>query len=146
MGVKRYSLLTAGNGHQAANKKKALRIVEQRFDGHDVTRESMVIPGWGDCQVAAYTSTDGAMIANASNPQAFGELDWHNRDHLVLLREIPDPKQPRCVIYFCAIEDLFEAPKAKWIGKAGLKWTHVSKIAKHKEVVMTDELAAYLAD
>ena len=142
--MKKYSLLTPGNGHQMGNKKKAMTILAALFEAKQTSYESLDVPNWGDCQVAAYTSTDGAMIVNASDPKKFGELPWHHRAHLIMLREIPDPKTPRCAIYICVIKDLFDAPAAEWLGKAGVKWTHVAKVAKLKQIHSAPDLAAPL--
>ena len=111
--MKKFSLLTSGSGHQAANKAKAIKIMSRHFGATNATKASLDIPEWGDCQIAAYTLTNGAMIINASDPKSFGELPWHHRDHLIMLREISDVKTPRCVIYICKIKDLFDAPREK---------------------------------
>ena len=145
MAISDYQFLKPGNGHQMANKKKAMALIAKHLGGVNPTNESLDLPDWGNCQIAAYTSKDGAMIVNASDPKHYGELAWHHRDHLVMLREIPDAKSPRCIIYICKIKDLFDAPSEQWLGKAGVKWAFVGRVAKHKEIKPSAFFAALLS-
>jgi hypothetical protein len=57
--------LQKGNGHQVANRRKALQFVANEIDGLSVVDERTVhLAPYGDCHFAAYTHEEGAMAGS----------------------------------------------------------------------------------
>ena len=112
---------------KVANKAIALRIATNVFDGKVIDNATIDTSQWGVCHVAAYTDLLGAMIATTDTDVQFGDLDWHSKEKIILVREHPKKgKSPaRITIYVCKIKDLFEN---KSVGYSGVKWEDVSKV------------------
>ena len=122
--------LQKGNGHQQANRKKALEFVLRHLEGVRAINERTVeFLHYGICHFAAYTDPLGAMISTPDKEDnAYGSGDWHSRDNIMMFRDFGDG---RCVIYVCPIEPLFDL---RTIGYHGVKWPDVLKTAKFTRV------------
>lgn len=127
------AFLAPGNGHQTANRRKAMSFVAERLDGVSVLDERTVQFGpYGLCHFSAYTHPDGAMISTPGRgDEVFGSADWHARDRIMMFRDFGDG---RCVIYVCPIRPLFER---RTIGHHGVRWDDVLKLADFKQVFRT---------
>jgi hypothetical protein len=132
----RYFLMK-GNGHQAANKKKALDFVVDHLEGvTEVDERTVYFPPYGTCHFAAYTDPLGAMISTPDrDDNDYGSGDWHGRDNIMMFRDFGDG---RCIIYVCPIEPLFGL---RTIGYHGVKWPDVLKTATFTKVFKTSERA-----
>jgi hypothetical protein len=128
--LRRKSFLERGNGHQQANRRKALDFVLENVDG--VTRvdeRTVLFPPYGVCHFSAYTDPNGAMVSTPHRgDEKFGSADWHARDHIMMFRDFSDG---RCMIYVCPIPPLFDNQK---IGHHGVRWEDVLKLASFKQV------------
>jgi len=122
--------LTKGNGHQIANRRKALQFVREKLDGLAVLDERTVsLEPYGECHFAAYTHDEGAMISTPGrDDNAFGSADWHARGRIMMFRDFGDG---RCMIYVCPIKPLFEK---RTIGHHGVRWPDIDKLAEFKQV------------
>lgn len=127
------AFLAPGNGHQSANRRKAMSFVAERLDGVSVLDERTVqFAPYGLCHFSAYTHPDGAMISTPGRgDEVFGSADWHARDRIMMFRDFGDG---RCVIYVCPIRPLFER---RTIGHHGVRWDDVLKLADFKQVFRT---------
>jgi hypothetical protein len=118
--------LQKGNGHQTANRKKALDFVASQLSDLRVVDEHTVeYPPYGICHFAAYTDLKGAMISTPErDDNTFGSMEWHKRDNIVMFRDTGE--DGRCILYICPIQPLFEK---RTIGYHGVKWEDVRAIA-----------------
>lgn len=126
--------LTKGNGHQQANRRKALTYVLGHIGGVSPVDERTVdFPPYGRCHFSAYTDTEGAMISTPGRgDEKYGSADWHSRDHIMMFRDFGDG---RCMIYVCPIKPLFDE---RTIGHHGVRWPDIQKHAALKEVFRTE--------
>lgn len=124
------SFLAKGNGHQSANRRKAMQYVLDHLEGVSAVDERTVdFPPYGRCHFSAYTHADGAMISTPGRgDETFGSADWHARDRIMMFRDFGDG---RCMIYVCPIRPLFEL---RSIGHHGVPWNDVLRIAEFKKV------------
>ncbi len=122
--------LAVGNGHQYANRNKAMAFVLNRVPGVSAIDERTVeFSPYGTCHFAAYTHPKGAMISSTGREDnRFGDADWHARDHIMMFRDFGDG---RCMIYVCPIRPLFDE---RTIGHHGVPWENVLKHAVFKQV------------
>jgi hypothetical protein len=122
--------LQKGNGHQIANRRKALDFVGSNLEGARIINESTVeFSPYGTCHFAAYTDVNGAMISTPDrNDNEFGTLEWHSRDAIMMFRDFGDG---RCIVYVGPIKPLFEM---RTIGHHGVRWADVLKNAVFKQV------------
>ncbi|TCS12589.1 hypothetical protein [Caulobacter sp. BK020] len=122
--------LAKGNGHQIANRRKALEVASRELPEICVVDERTVeFEPHGVCHFAAYTDDNGAMISTPGrDDNAFGSADWHARDNLMM---VYDPGDGRCMIFVCPIGPLFER---RTIGHHGVRWNDVRKLAKFTHV------------
>ena len=127
------AFLAAGNGHQTANRKRALAFVTDRLDGVSAVDERTVdFAPYGLCHFSAYTHPDGAMISTPGRgDETFGSADWHQRDRIMMFRDFGDG---RCVVYLCPIRTLFDR---RTIGHHGVRWEDILKLAEFKQVFRT---------
>jgi hypothetical protein len=122
--------LQKGNGHQVANRRKALAFAADHLAGLTVLDERTVsFPPYGTCHFAAYTDGKGAMISTPDREDnAFGSVEWHGRDAIMMFRDFGDG---RCIVYVCPINPLFEK---RTIGFHGVTWENVLALATFKQV------------
>jgi hypothetical protein len=122
--------LAKGNGHQNANRKKAMDYVVTNVAGvAEVDERTVDFEPYGRCHFAAYTHPEGAMISTPDrDDNSFGSADWHSRDKIMMFRDFGDG---RCMIYVCPIRPLFSE---RTIGHHGVKWPDVLKHAEFKLV------------
>lgn len=120
------------------NDPYALKIVAHYLGGDISDERTVLLPVYGHKHVAAYTDVDGAMIRTANEAAEFGEADWHQRERIAMVREIPSKgkTEPRCVIYICRIAELFDQIT---IGRAGVSWSDVSKATLEKPRVIASK-------
>lgn len=123
-------LLRKGNGHQAANRRKALSFVEANLAGLTVIDEKTVeFPPFGVCHFSAYTDQLGAMISTPDkDDNSFGSASWHARGRIMMFHDFGDG---RVGVFVCPIKQLFEH---RTIGHHGVKWPDVIKLAEFKQV------------
>ncbi|MGR4864358.1 hypothetical protein [Caulobacter sp. LARHSG274] len=128
------AFLTKGNGHQHANRKKALNYLLSHIDGVIAVDERTVdFPPYGRCHFSAYTHAEGAMISTPGRgDEVFGSADWHARDRIMMFRDFGDG---RCMIYVCPIKPLFGE---RTIGQHGVRWPDILKHAEFKQVFRTE--------
>lgn len=124
------AFLTRGNGHQNANRRKALEYVVSNVEGVSCVDERTVdFPPYGRCHFAAYTDPNGAMISTPDRgDNVFGSAEWHHRDAIMMFRDFGDG---RCIIYVCPVAPLFGA---RTIGQHGVRWEDVLRLAVLKHV------------
>ena len=117
--------LTPGNGHQLANRQKALAFVLANLEGAtSADKRTVDLLPYGNCHFSAYTHPDGAMISTPGRADnEFGSADWHHRDRIMMFRDFGDG---RCVVYVCPIKPLF---CKRTIGHHGVRWIDVEKLA-----------------
>ena len=122
--------LTKGNGHQLANRRKAMEFVLANLAGvSQVDERSVEFAPYGICHFAAYTDQLGAMISTPErNDNEFGSADWHARENIMMFRDFGDG---RCIIYVSPIRPLFGL---RTIGYHGVKWPDVLKTSVFKQV------------
>ena len=122
-----------------ANKQIAQRVLTAVFDGKPIDALTSELPEWGTVHIAAYTDLDAAMICAANEAAEFGSTEWHSKGRIAMLREIPvKGRSPaRCAVYICKIEDLFDHIS---VGRAGVKWADVSKVAEHRYICHSADL------
>jgi len=127
-----------------ANKQLAQRVIVSKLGGSIVDNSTNELPTLGTVHVAAYCDTEGAMITTAKEPAAFGAAEWHAKKHIAMVREIPAKRgtSARCAIYICLIKDLLENVT---IGRAGVPWLQVGKVALEKHIFHSDDVSAELA-
>lgn len=125
--------LSKGNGHQIANRQKALRFVLQNLEGVVALDERTVqYEPYGMCHFASYTDKNGAMISTPDrNDNEFGTVDWHNQDNIMMFRDFGDG---RVGIYVSPIKPLFGL---RTIGYHGVTWDNVRKTAIHIRMFRT---------
>ena len=131
--AERKSFLAKGNGHQIANRRKALAFVAEHVAGLVIVDDRTVhLDPYGDCAFAAYTHEEGAMISTPNrNDNVFGSVDWHHRGHIMMFRDYHDG---RCGVFVCPIKPLFDK---RTIGHHGVRWTDVIALADLKQVFRT---------
>jgi hypothetical protein len=124
------SFLEKGNGHQIANRKKALAFVSAHLSGLEVVDERTIrIEPYGICHFAAYTDVNGAMISTPGrDDNDYGAADWHARDRIMMFRDFGDG---RVGVFICPIKPLFEK---RTIGHHGVLWEDVLPLAEMKQV------------
>lgn len=122
--------LAQGNGHQHANRRRAMEYVLRVIDGMTRIDDATVdFPPFGQCRFSAYSDQVGAMISSPNrDDNEFGSADWHGNDRLMLFRDFGDG---RGVIYVCPIAKLFEL---RTIGHHGVRWEDVHKSAEFYKV------------
>ncbi|MGI9326500.1 MAG: hypothetical protein ACR2PZ_14855 [Pseudomonadales bacterium] len=127
---------------RSENKKAALKIAAHYLAGEPADEQTVATSAHGQVHVAAYTDADGAMIRTAADPEAFGDVDWHQLGQIAMVREIPSKAggEARCVIYLCEIAKLFDRIT---IGKAGVSWKDVALSTVEKPQIM---MSATVAD
>ena len=128
------AFLQKGNGHQIANRRKAMAFAAERLDGLEVVDDQTVrLEPYGVCRFAAFTDDNGAMISTPGrDDNTFGSQDWHKLDRMMLFRYFADG---RVVIYVCPIKPLFEK---RTIGHHGVRWNDVLALAEFKPVFRVD--------
>lgn len=128
---------------KVANKEMAVKIVLHHLGGEETDKTTVTVPEWGTCHIAAYTDTVGATVGSTSTQVKFGDLEWHAKERIIMVREQPRKGSSiaRITIYICQIEDLFnKIPE----GKAAVKWTDVSSCKHYSKVMSSAELADIL--
>ncbi len=122
--------LAKGNGHQSANRRKALQFVAKEVEGLTVVDNGTInLPPYGDCHFAAYTHEEGAMISSPGrDDHAFGSADWHARERIMMFRDYGDG---RCAIFICPIKPLFGK---RTIGQHGVRWKDILPLAEMTQV------------
>jgi hypothetical protein len=122
--------LQKGNGHQLANRRKAMAFAAERLEGLEIVDDQTVrFPPYGVCRFAAFTHDKGAMISSTKrDDNRFGSQDWHHLDRLILFRDFGDG---RVVLYVCMIAPLFDK---RTIGHHGVRWEDVHALAEAKHV------------
>lgn len=122
--------LAKGNGHQIANRRKALEFVDQHLQGLVVLDQRTIhLAPYGDCHFAAYTDQLGAMISTPDrDDNAFGSADWHARDRIMMFHDFGDG---RVGVFICPIAPLFQK---RTIGHHGVRWPDVIQLAEFKQV------------
>jgi hypothetical protein len=125
--------LQKGNGHQIANRRKAMQFAAEHLPGLEIVDDQTVrLPPYGVCRFSAYTNPDGAMISTPErDDNQFGSQPWHLLDRLMLFRDFGDG---RVIIYVCPIKPLFEK---RTIGHHGVRWEDVLTVAEFKPVFRT---------
>ena len=123
--------LTKGNGHQIANRRKALAFAAQNVADLQIVDERTVrLEPYDTCHFAAYTHPEGAMISTPGRDENdFGTADWHDRDRIMMFRDFDDG---RVAIFVCPIRPLFET---RTIGHHGVRWEDVIRLAEMKKVI-----------
>jgi hypothetical protein len=124
------TLLAKGNGHQIANRRKALEAVMRALpDIRAIDERTIEFSPYGVCHFAAYTDDNGAMISTPGrDDNAFGSADWHARGNIMM---VYDPSDGRCMVFVCPIRPLFER---RTIGHHGVRWNDVRKLAEFTHV------------
>ena len=124
------TFLAVGNGHQIANRRKALAYVLANFEAMaEVDERTVDFEPYGRCHFGAYTHPDGAMISTPGrDDNTYGSADWHACDKIMMFRDFGDG---RCMIYVCPIKPLFAE---RTIGHHGVRWNDVLKHAEFKSV------------
>ncbi|GLS02728.1 hypothetical protein GCM10007859_27590 [Brevundimonas denitrificans] len=122
--------LQKGNGHQIANRRKALEFVRVHVEGLEVLNENTIrLEPYGVCHFSAYTDDVGAMISTPNRgDDTFGSADWHSRGRIMMFRDFGDG---RVMFYICPIKPLFEL---RTIGHHGVRWPAVQDVAEMKQV------------
>jgi hypothetical protein len=125
--------LQPGNGHQLANRNKAMDFVVSHLDLCErVDEQTVSFPPYGVCHFHAFTSPDGAMVSSpGKGDNDFGSMEWHGRDHSMMFRDFGDG---RCVVYLGPIRPLFDM---RTIGFHGVTWENVRKNAVFTRVFKT---------
>jgi hypothetical protein len=128
--------LLPGNGHQLANRAKAMQFVQTTLEGVQIVdAQTVKFEGYGLCHFHAFTSSDGAMISSPGNDDnTFGAAAWHLLDCSMMFRDFGDG---RCVVYVGPIRPLFEK---RTIGQHGVTWENVRKNAVFTQVFRTSGL------
>lgn len=129
---------------RAANKELALKLATFHLGGAKVDGSTVETPDWGICHVAAYTDTISALVAASSTTVKFGEVEWHNKGRMILVREQPRKSRStaRLTIYVNDIEPLFGRIT---VGLGGVKWTGVSKLKLYSKTFDSEDLAEQIA-
>ena len=122
--------LQKGNGHQVANRRKAMAfVVEALPEVTALDERTVAFPPYGTCHFAAYTDPLGAMISTPNrDDNVFGTGDWHARDRIMMFHDFGDG---RVGVFVCPIKPLFDH---RTIGHHGVKWPDVIKLAEFKQV------------
>ena len=129
--------LELGNGHQVANKRRAIDAVAKLFGAKKLDRNTIEFGDWGVCHFASYTHPKGAMISTPNrDDNEYGKAEWHQRDHIALFRDVGDG---RCMLYISDIEPLFGL---RTIGHHGVTWDNVRKVARVVKVVASQDAIA----
>ncbi len=130
---------------RAANKELAIKLVLHHLGGSKLDGSTVETPDWGVCHVAAYTDTQSALVAASSTNVKFGEVDWHAKGRMILVREQPKKARSpaRLTIYVNDVEPLFGRIT---VGLGGVKWTGVSKLKLYSKTFDSLELAETLAE
>ncbi len=124
------AFLEKGNGHQHANRRKAMEYVVTHIEGiSPIDGRTVEFPPYGRCHFSAYTHTEGAMISTPDrDDNEYGSGDWHHLDKIMMFRDFGDG---RCMIYVCPIKPLFAV---RTIGHHGVRWPDIDKLAELKKV------------
>lgn len=122
--------LSKGNGHQLANRRKALDFVQRHVEGLEILNESTVrLEPYGMCHFSAYTDENGAMISTPNRDDGtYGSAEWHKRDRIMMFRDFGDG---RVMFYVSPIKPLFDL---RTIGHHGVRWNDVHRVAEFKQV------------
>lgn len=122
--------LQKGNGHQVANRRKALDFVARVLpDLVPLDERTVSFGAYGTCHFAAYTDPQGAMISTPNrDDNAFGTADWHGRVRIMMFHDFGDG---RVGVFVCPIKPLFEH---RTIGHHGVRWPDVINLAEFKQV------------
>ena len=130
---------------RAANKALAVRLALHHLGGTKVDASTIETPDWGVCHIAAYTDTLSALVAASSTTVKFGEVDWHSKGRMILVREQPRKSRSpaRLTIYVNDIEPLFGRIT---VGLGGVKWTGVSKLKLYSKTFDSMALEEDLAE
>ncbi|MDR6533468.1 hypothetical protein J2800_004234 [Caulobacter rhizosphaerae] len=124
------TLLVRGNGHQIANRRKALEAAMRELpEIIGLDERTVAFQAYGVCHFAAYTDDNGAMISTPGrDDNVFGSAEWHAHDNIMMLHDAGDG---RCMIFVCPIRPLFDK---RTIGHHGVRWNDVRKLAKFTHV------------
>jgi hypothetical protein len=123
------AFLQKGNGHQVANRRKAMAFALEHIpDIAPVDEATVRLEPYGLCRFAAFTHPDGAMVS-APTFKELGSADWHSLGHSILFRDVGDG---RVMIYVCPIPALFDK---RSIGEHGVPWEEVRKLSMRTEVL-----------
>ncbi|OHB26286.1 MAG: hypothetical protein A2790_20190 [Phenylobacterium sp. RIFCSPHIGHO2_01_FULL_69_31] len=119
------TFLQSGNGHQLANRRKAMAFALVNLEGASAVDDATLdFPPYGRCRFAAYTDEEGAMISTPGrDDNAFGSQAWHHLDKIMMFRDFGDG---RCAIYICPIKPLFSM---RTIGHHGVRWPDIQKLS-----------------
>ena len=122
--------LQKGNGHQVANRRKAMNYVAEALPNiTPVDERTVEFPPYGTCHFAAYTDPLGAMVSTPNrDDNEFGSADWHARGRIMMFHDFGDG---RVGVFVCPIKPLFEH---RTIGHHGVRWPDVIKLAEFKQV------------
>ncbi len=122
--------LTKGNGHQIANRRKAMAFVTQTIpEVSQIDERTVDFPPYGTCHFAAYTDALGAMISTPNrDDNAFGSADWHARGKIMMFHDFGDG---RVAVFVCPIAPLFDV---RTIGHHGVRWPDIIKLSEFKQV------------
>ena len=129
---------------RVANKASAVTLALHHFNGSPVDKATIDTPDWGRCHVAAYTDLRGAMIATTETDVKFGDVEWHDKGRIIMVREQPKkhPSPARLTFYVCEIEDLFQEKSVK---NSGVKWSDVSKRKLYGKTMYSSDLEHVLS-
>ena len=122
--------LAPGNGHQNANRRKAMDWVLQHVpEVTAIDERTVAFAPYGTCHFSAYTHPKGAMISSTGrDDNTYGSADWHACDRIMMFRDFADG---RCMIYVCPIKPLLGV---RTIGHHGVTWEDVLRLAEFKRV------------
>ena len=122
--------LEKGNGHQLANRRKAMRFAAEHLNGLEIVDDQTVkLEPYGICKFSAFTDNLGAMISSPNkDDKEFGDVAWHARDHMMLFRDYGDG---RVAIFLCPIKPLFAK---RTIGHHGVRWEHLLPLSQMTKV------------
>jgi len=129
--------LEPGNGHQVANRNKALDFVTAHLEQcRKLDEQTVSFAPYGVCHFHAFTSPDGAMVSSpGKEDHEFGSMNWHARDNSMMFRDFGDG---RCIVYVGPIRPLFSL---RTIGQHGVTWENVRQNATFTQVFRTAQLA-----
>jgi hypothetical protein len=125
------------------NKAVAIQVAIKMLDAAPVDTATVDLPEIGHVHVAAYCDDRGATIRPANSDVGLGDADWHEKERILMAREIPAKgKTPaRIAVYLCLIADLFDRIT---IGNSGVKWTDVGKVAEQRWFWHSEDVSSRL--